>query len=155
MISAILSFFGGSAFRMIWGEISSFISKKQEQDQELQRMQLQEDIEKQQHIRTIQLLEKHSELGIKTIERQSIANINETDAEAFKCAVSDRFKRSGIKWVDAWNASIRPQYAEVALILWAIKIIAQGGTMDEFDLTLCASIVGFFFADRALLKRGK
>ena len=30
MFSALFSFLGGSVFRMIWGEISSFIEKKQE-----------------------------------------------------------------------------------------------------------------------------
>ena len=41
MFSALFSFLGGSVFRMIWGEVSSFIEKRQEHAQEIERMRLQ------------------------------------------------------------------------------------------------------------------
>jgi hypothetical protein len=31
-------------------------------------------------------------------------------------------KPTGVKWVDAWNGSIRPSYATVALFLWLVKV---------------------------------
>ena len=30
MFATLISFFGGSVFRMLWGEISSFMNKKQD-----------------------------------------------------------------------------------------------------------------------------
>lgn len=62
---------------------------------------------------------------------------------------------TGIRWVDAWNASVRPAFASVALLLWVLKLYAIGFKMDAFDLDMLATIAGFFFADRSLGKRGK
>ena len=41
MISAIISFLGGSVFRMIWGEVSTWVTAKQNHAQELERLRLQ------------------------------------------------------------------------------------------------------------------
>lgn len=154
MLSAILSFFGGSVFRMLWGEVSSFFTKRQDHTQELERMKLQGDLDAQTHQRQLENLRLQNELGVRTVEIQRDSAIAQSDADAFTAAIAN-FKPTGISWVDAWNASVRPQYAEVALVLWIIKVAAQSFVMDDFDITLAASIVGFFFADRTLARRGK
>lgn len=41
----ILSFLGGTAFRLIFGEIAAFFSKKQAHAQEIERMRLQDQID--------------------------------------------------------------------------------------------------------------
>src|SRR3569623_12042 len=126
MFSGILSFLGGSAFRMIWGEVASFFEKKQDHKQEVERLKLEGDIDQ--------------ELGA---------------IQGFIEAQKNFGQPTGVKWVDAWNASIRPAYATVALTLWVLALSQQNWVMAAFDVELSAAIAGVFFADRTLMKRGK
>lgn len=155
MFAALFSFLGGSVFRMIWGEISTFLNKRQDHAHEVELMKIQAELDKQAHDRTLETLRLQSELGVKQVQVQAEAAIEKADADAFSIAMANAFKPTGIKFVDAWNGIIRPSYATVGLILWAIKLYAQGFKMDEFDITLFGTIAGFFFADRSLGKRGK
>lgn len=155
MLAALFSFLGGSVFRMIWGEISTFLNKRQDHAHEVELMRIQAELDKQAHDRTLETLRLQSELGVKQVQVQAEAAIEKADADAFSVAMANAFKPSGIKFVDAWNGIIRPSYATVGLVLWAIKLYAQGFKMDDFDVTLFGTIAGFFFADRSLGKRGK
>lgn len=155
MIEAVLSFLGGSAFRMIWGEVSSFFVRKQEHSQEVERMRLQAELDDKAHIRNLESLRVQAELGVKTIQVQADADVAVHEAEAFTEAIRQSYKPSGVAWIDAWNASIRPQYAEVALILWGLKLYQQSFVMDSFDIGLMAVIAGYFFADRTLRRLQK
>lgn len=155
MFEALLSFLGGSAFRMVWGEISAWYNKKQDHAFELERMKMQNALDDRQHIRTQEALRLQSELGIKTIEAQSEANVASAEAEAFAKAMEGAFKPSGYAFVDIWNGVIRPSAATIALCLWTLKLYAQNWKMDEWDVTLSGTILGFFFADRSLSKRAK
>ena len=46
-MSALISFLGGSAFRMVWGEVSSYFNKRQDHQHEMERMKAQENTEKE------------------------------------------------------------------------------------------------------------
>ena len=152
MIEAVLSFLGGSAFRMIWGEVSAFFVRKQEHSQEIERMEIQAELDDKAHARNLESLRLQSELGIKEIMVKADADVSVEEAVAFTEAIKQSYKPTGIQWIDAWNASIRPQYAEVALILWGLKLYQQNFIMDNFDIGLMAVIAGYFFADRTLRK---
>lgn len=154
-MSALLSFLGGSAFRMVWGEIASWLNKRQDHAQELDRMRLQADLEAARHGRDLERIRLQHDLGVKEVQVAGDLAISKLEAEAFAEAIRNANRPTGVRWVDAWNASIRPQYAEVALALWLLKLVAQGFVMDEFDVGLMAVIAGFFFADRSLSKRAK
>lgn len=155
MIEALFSFLGGSVFRMIWGEVSAWYNKKQDQKFEIERMRLQSELDDRQHQRTQEALRLQSELGIKTIEAQAVADVATAEAEAFTRAVEQAFKPSGWAVVDIWNGIIRPSAATIALLLWVLKLNSQQWKMDEWDITLAGTVLGFFFADRSLGKRGK
>lgn len=155
MLSALLSFLGGSAFRMVWGEIAAWLNKKQDHAQELDRMRLQADLEAARHGRDLERIRLQHDLGVKEVQVAGDVAISKLEAEAFAEAMRTAHQPTGVRWVDAWNASIRPQYAEVALTLWLLKLVAQGFVMDDFDIGLMAVIAGFFFADRSLSKRAK
>ena len=155
MLSAFLTFLGGTAFRMLWGEITSWLNKKQDHEHEVTLLRLQSDLDDKAHVRNIEAQKLQASLGITEIRVRSEADIEMKDAEAFIEGVKASGKPSGIAWVDAWNASIRPQYAEVALVVWIVKLVAQGFIMDEFDTGLLAVIAGYFFADRSLRRNGK
>jgi hypothetical protein len=154
-MSAILSFLGGSACRFLIGEFSSWFTKRQDHKYELQRMQAQGALDAAQHARNLESQRLQAELGIKTIEVQSDADQDRIAAEAFREAMKQSAVPTGIKWVDAWNATVRPAFASVTLFIWLRALQSQDWKPTEWDLNLMAGVAGYFFADRQLGKRGK
>lgn len=155
MISALFSFLGGSVFRMIWGEASAYLNKRQDHAHETEMLRVQAELDQAKHLRDMEQLRLANELGVKMVEVQKDAAIAKAEVDAFTRAIEAAARPTGIAWVDAWNGSIRPSYATVALILWLVKVSAQGFKMDAFDAELLAVVAGFYFADRSLGKRGK
>ncbi len=158
-MSALLSFLGGSAFRMLFGEISSYFSKRQEHKFETQRMLLQGKLDGEQHARNLAAQRLQAELGIKTVQVQAEAAVNEIEADAWRQAVSRANAPTGIRWVDAWNAIIRPAYGTAGLALWMWfefrHMALNGWVVTAWSLDLMAVIIGFYFADRTLKRSGK
>lgn len=155
MLEALISFLGGSAFRMIWGEVSAWFSKRQDHRNEVERMRLQADLEDRAHERNQAALRLQSELGIKLVEAKADAAALEADAAAFARAMENAWKPSGIFAIDAWNGAIRPAAATIVLALWILKLNSQGWVMSDWDVTLSGTVLGYFFADRTLGKRGR
>lgn len=155
MFGALFSFLGGSVFRMIWGEVSNFVTKRQDQAHEVEMLRLQVEMDDRAHAREMENLRLSNELGIKTIEVQKDAAVATAEADAFTEAMKNAWKATGIWWVDAWNGVIRPLAATIVLLLWAAKLTGQGFSMDEWDMDISGVVLGFFFADRSLGKRGK
>lgn len=154
-MSAILTFLGGSAFRMVFGEISAFFKHKQEMKAELERMKLQNILDDAQHQRNMTAIKIQADLGVQTIRVQSDADVSKVEAEAFREAMIRASVPTGIKWVDAWNASVRPAFATLALWLWLAALYQKEWTMSEWDLSMLGAVAGFYFADRTLRKIGK
>jgi hypothetical protein len=155
MIEALFSFLGGSVFRMVWGEVSAWYNKKQDHAFEIERLRLQGDLDAAQHIRTQEMLRLQNELGIQMVDAKAEADIGVEEAEAFTKAMQNAFKPTGWAFVDIWNGIIRPAAATIALALWILKLNSQNWLMQEWDITLAGTVLGFFFADRSLGKRGK
>lgn len=154
MISALISFLGGSVFRMLWGEVSSFLTKRQDHAQEMDRLRLQGDMDANQHARNLESIRVQAELGVKTIQVQAEANVSEMESTAWLEAVKSTTRTVGIVWVDAWNATIRPGVAT-----WAIVMMTLGElrlmTLSENTLSIASVALGIYLADRNLMKRGK
>jgi hypothetical protein len=155
MLSALFSFLGGSVFRMIWGEVSAFVQKKQDHAFEIERMKLQTEMDDRAHQRTQEAIKLQAELGVKTIAAQAESNVLTEEAQAFTEAIKNAMKPTGIYWVDAWNGIIRPAAATIALALWTLKLVHQNFVMEAYDTEITGVVLGFFFADRSLGKRGK
>jgi hypothetical protein len=155
MITALLSFLGGNVFRMLWGEVSAMLSARQDHRFEIERMRVQADLEAAQHARNLEAIRVQADLGVQTIRVQGEADLAREDAAAFRDAVAASNRPSGIAWVDAWNASVRPAFATVVLVLWLLILHRQGYSPSPWDLDMMAAVAGFFFADRTLGKRGK
>lgn len=154
-MSALLTFLGGSAFRMVWGEVSAFIKNRQEHAQELEMVRIQADIEAAKHERLQEALKVQHSMGIQTVQVQAEADLNRIDAEGFYKAVESSNNPSGVLWVDGWNAAIRPAAATIVILLWVLALNRAGFVMSDFDKELVGVILGFFFANRALSFRGK
>lgn len=147
MLSGILAFLSGSAFRMVWGEVSAWITAKQDHRFELERLRLQAECDAAQHARNLDALRVQADLGVKTIQVQA-------ESEAFRDAVQAVGRPIGVAWVDAWNAMIRPGVAT-----WAVAMLSA----HEFGLVVLSGLaadvaccaLGIYLADRTLGKRGK
>lgn len=154
-MSALLSFLGGSAFRLIWAAFAEWIEKKQEHAQELERLRLQAGLDKERHNQDCERLRLQYELGVKEIMVKADADMQRTEADAFLAAIKAANKPTGIRWVDAWNGIIRPLTASIALLLWLSAVAAAGWSMSEWDKELIAVAIGFYFANRELARGRK
>lgn len=151
----ILSFLGGNAFRLIFGEIASYFSKKQEAAIELERIKLQGDLDAAQHARNLEALRVQAELGVKEIRVQAEAALDKVDADAWAQAVADVGKQTGIRFLDIWNGSIRPALATLAMAVILFEVVKNGFVLSDWDRELVAAILGIYVADRHLSKQGK
>jgi hypothetical protein len=151
----ILSFLGGNAFRLIFGEVVAFFTRKQEHETEMARMRLQGDLDAAQHARNLEAIRVQAEQGVKVIEAQRDADADRADAGAFLAAVESVGHTTGIGWLDAWNGSIRPALATLAAALIVFEAFRNGFVLSEWDRELVGAILGIYVADRHLSKRGK
>lgn len=153
-MSALLSFLGGSVFRMVWGEVASYVTRNQDHKHEKELLNLQREAETATHSRNLENLKTQSELGIKKVfvEHQAIIEEGELDAwiEASKATTT----KTGIAWIDGWNQSIRPGVATIAILSMLIEI-ALLGHLTDWHREVFSAALGLFLADRSLTKRGK
>lgn len=160
-MSAILSFLGGSVFRMLWGEISSWINKKLEHQQEMERGEQQERFAAAQHARNLEAIRVQADLEVKVIEVQAQSALDQLDAQTFLEGVKATAVLTGVKIIDAWNAAIRPGVATWAVVMLSLEAVgwlaALGGGKDLSEGTkqVIYAALGLYLADRTLAKRGK
>ncbi len=154
-MSALISFLGGSAFRMLFGEISSYLNKKQDHQHELEMRKAQADLDEKRHQQTLALQKQIADLGIKTIEAKAEAIENEKELDAFAERVRNVEAKTGIKWLDAWRGMIQPLLASVAIFLWVLALSEQGFKMTDWDREIVGAILGVYLANRHLTARGK
>ena len=154
-MGALFSFLGGSVFRMIWGEVASFVQKKQDHAHELEMSRLQADLEAGRHARDLERVRLQSDLKVTEVKVMGDVAIQGKEMDAFIEGIKAAAIPTGVKWVDAWNGTIRPAAATVALCLWVFALAKAGFITNDWDRELVGVILGFYFADRSLGKRGK
>jgi hypothetical protein len=154
MITSLISFLGGSVFRMIWGEVSHWLTARQEQKHEVERMRLQGELDAAQHARNIEAQKVQADLGVKVIEARRDADIGRIESEGWLDAVKSTGRSVGVPLIDAWNASIRPGVATWAVVMMTLAEFAVIN-MSENAVAICSAALGIYLAERNLLKRGK
>jgi hypothetical protein len=140
---------------MVWGEISSFITARQQHAQEIERMKLQGELDAAAHQRNLEGIKLQADMGIKTIAAQAEAAAGQADLEGWLQAVKDVGKSTGIKFLDIWNGSVRPALATMALAVITFEVIKNGWVLNDWDRELVGAILGIYVADRTLTHRGK
>lgn len=155
ILSALFSFLGGSAFRMIWGEVAAWMNKRQDHAYELERLRAEGELDAARHARDMERVRLQADLKVQEVKVVADAAVSQIDAQAFVEAMKNAQKPTGVKWVDAWNGSIRPAMATIALALWVFALAKAGFVTGDWDKELIAGILGFYIADRTLAKRGK
>lgn len=154
MISAVLSFLGGSAFRMIWGEVSAWLTKRQDHAYEMDRMRLQADLDERAHGRRMESIRFEAEQQVKLIHVQAEAAVGQIEAEGWLEAVKATGRQVGVAWVDAWNAMIRPGVATWGVVMLTAEALTWIALSEGTQSVIFAAL-GLYLADRALGKRGK
>jgi len=154
-MSALFSFLASSAFRLLWGEVSHFVTVRQEQKNEIERMKTQGVLEAAQHGRNMESIKIQADLGVKTIQAQSDADQDRIAMAAWAGAVADVGKKTGIPFIDIWNGSIRPALATLALSMVVFQFAQNSFVMSDWDREIVGGILGIYLADRQLSKRGK
>lgn len=154
MISAVLSFLGGSAFRMIWGEVSAWLTKRQDHAYEMDRMRLQADLDERAHQRRMESVRFEAEQQVKIIHVQAEAAVGQLEAEGWLEAVKATGRKVGVAWVDAWNAGIRPGLATWGIVMLTLEAFALA-QITEGTASVIFAALGIFVADRTLGKKGK
>ena len=155
MITGLLSFLGGNVFRMIFGELISAWNKKQDHAQELDRMRLQAELDASQHNRNMEAVTIQAQLGVKTIQVQAEAAVGQIEAEGWLEVVKGTTRTIGIKWIDGWNAVIRPGVATWSVIMMTLGELGVVANLSENTVAVCGVALGIYLADRSLMKRGK
>jgi len=148
MITTLLSFIGGSAFRLLFGAVMDWANKKQDHQQEMDLQRLQSELEATRHARDLERIRLQSDLGIKEVIVAGDIAEQKVMADAFLEAVKETGRATGIKFVDAWNAGIRPAGASISLAIWIGTMIAAGMVLTDFDRTLIAAFLGIFVGER-------
>ena len=155
MFTTILSFLGGNAFRLIFGEIVAYLNKKQDHTLEIERLRLQGELDAAQHARNLEAIRVQNELGVKVIQVQRDADLDRIDAGAWAQAVADVGRQTGLKFIDYWNGSVRPLLATLAVTVVVAEIARNGFVLSDWDRELVGAILGIYVADRSLARRGK
>lgn len=155
MISTLISFFGGSVFRMIWGELSAFLTKRQDHQYELEHLRLQADLDAQRHARDLERIRLQSDLGVKEVQIKGDIENSRIEIDAWSKLVEDTTRLTGIAFIDAWNKGIRPLLATLAIIAVVAEVAVLHFILSDWHRELIGAILGIFIADRSLAKRGK
>ena len=153
-MSALLSFLSGSVFRMVWGEASAFLTKRQDHKHEVELLGVQERLAAAAHERNLAGMRLQSDLGIKEVVVRQEANESAGALDAWVDAVKATSRMTGVAWIDGWNQSIRPMVATVAVGAMLTEIVLVGALTDWHREVFSAAL-GIYLADRTLAKRGK
>lgn len=154
MFTALITLLGSAGARLFIGQLFDFVTKWQDQRNELQRLKLQGELDAAQHARNLEAQRLQADLGIKVIEAQTVAAVNEAEAAAFVEAVKATGKATGVRFIDGWNGAIRPTLASVAIVLWMVSLAQRGFALDDWDRAIMGSVLGLFIGGR-IAKTGR
>lgn len=151
----LLNFFGGTAFRLLWGEISNWWSASRDHKYEIERLRFQAEQDDKAHARRMEVMQFEAERGVKEIRVQGEVDLDKLDALTFGKGVELANQKSGIWLIDVWNGAVRPALATIMMALIVLHYYRASWTLDDRGWELAGAIFGVFIADRMLFKRGK
>ena len=155
MFGALLSFLGGSAFRLLWGDISGWISARQNHAHEMAMATLQAKFEAEAFTRQQEAIKAQHDMKVEVIRVQGEIDLDKLDGQIFGKGVDATMSQTGIWIVDFLNGMIRPLLAIECMALWSFHLYNSGWKLDDNGWSLVGAALGIFVADRSLMKRGK
>jgi len=153
----LLSLLGGGILRML-PEVLSFLKAKKDSDHEYRMTQMQLEIDKARAAQAIDLAHVNNQ-----------AAFDQADINLLTTAVTGQSTLTGIKFIDGLSSSVRPvlTYWWCIVLYTAYKSMMMYSAytnniswhdlapivMTEFDRSVMASIISFWFVDRALRRK--
>ena len=158
MLTTLLTLLGGGLGGLLRfvPEIFKVFSEGKQQDHEYRMTQLQLDIDKARAAQAIDLVHAQGDMTVQAGEMQ-----------AYIEAIKGQATPSGVPWVDALSASVRPVitywWMSIFTVYKACTIVSalnNWTTLDDFtgklwtaqDAGTLAMILGFWFVDRSIRK---
>lgn len=149
MISGLISLFGGTAFRWLMGEALSLFKAHQDHRQELEMVRLNMDMERQRSELRKSEIQAAADAGVKVVQAQAEAAHQATMDQAWLSAVEGIDKPSGIGWIDGFNKFIRPELAQVSILLLAGHAIWPDVVrLEGVVLEVVCGVLGLFIGGR-------
>lgn len=158
MLTTLLTLFGGGLGGLLRfvPEIFKLFTEKKDRDHEYRMTQLQLQIDQARSAQAIDLAHTQGDMAVQAGEMQ-----------AYIEAIKGQSTPTGVAWVDALSASVRPVVTYWWLILFTVykgctiyQAIIHWSGLDDFvgklwtaqDAGTLAMILGFWFVDRAIRK---
>jgi hypothetical protein len=150
MISGLLSFFGGTAFRWILGEVFGVLRARQEHKTELERLRLEHEQARDRQQWQREAVEAAAAAGIKVVEAKAEADRGAAADAAFLAAIGGvNMASQRSDWIGAWNACIRPALATVGIVLLVGQAVAPSAVvLSALMLDLICAVLGVFVGER-------
>lgn len=155
LLATLLPLLGGATFRAAMGEIVRWLQARQDHRSEVEMLRLQAELEDRRAAREAEAIRLQHSLGVQTIRVQGETDLALEEARAFTALQAQAARPTGIRWVDAWNAAVRPAFATICLGLWVASLAQRGFSLTEWDQAVMGVVIGFFFADRSLRRMGR
>jgi len=158
MIMSLLGTLFGGLFRLA-PEVFKLIDKKDERAHELAMLDKQLAVD-----------QARTQSQIDMVNAQGAVDLQKLDVDALITATKVQGQLTGVKWVDGINALMRPLITFWwVIVLYTAALCAEFYTLvylsnvpmvdailklfGEDEKAICASIISFWFVDRALRKR--
>lgn len=148
MFTALIAFLGSAAVRVGIGALFDFVTKWQDNRNELKRMEAQGKLDAAQHDRNQAAIRLQHDLQVKVIEVQTVAAVSKVEADAFLEAARATGQKTGVVFVDVWNGCIRPLLASICIALWIASMWQRRFVLDDWDRALMSGALGIFVGGR-------
>ena len=148
-MSALLSFLGSAAARWLLGEVLAVWRQREDRRSEIAMMELQHRLDAERAQWQRQAVADAAAQGVKLVEAQAVAAQAQASDAMMLEAMRQLGQPSGVRWVDAWNASIRPGLATVSVLLLAGNavwpdVVVVTGLLGE----IVAGVLGLYVGGR-------
>lgn len=154
-MTALISFLGSASLRWLLGELLGIFKAREDRLAEVEMLRLQADLERERAERQRLAVQDAAAAGVKLVEAQREASAGDFADRMTLEALQQIGRPSGVAWVDALNASVRPVLAYVSLLLLAGSAIAPEhvvitGMVGE----VACGALGLYVGGRVHLKGG-
>ena len=154
-MTALISFLGSASLRWLLGELLGIFKAREDRRAEIDMLRLQADLERERAERQRLAVADAAAAGVKLVEAQREASAGDFADRMTLEALQQIGRPSGVAWVDALNASVRPVLAYVSLLLLAGSAVAPEhvvitGMVGE----VACGALGLYVGGRVHLKGG-
>ena len=148
-MSALLSFLGSAAARWLLGEVLAVWRQREDRRSEIAMMELQHRLDAERAQWQRQAVADAAAQGVKLVEAQAVAAQAQASDAMMLEAMRQIGQPSGVRWIDGWNAAIRPGLATVSVLLLAGNavwpdVVVVTGLLGE----IVAGVLGLYVGGR-------